>query len=71
MLRPISTKFGNKNLITTIYKLGCSKSEFYNNKMKNLNKRNLDNYVSITLQYSDIGGALENVCKYATACDLL
>ena len=59
-LRPISAKFGTKNFVATVYTLGCSKSEFYNSKMKNLNKRNLNKYVSITLQYSDVGGALYN-----------
>ena len=48
-------------------------SEFYNNKLKNLNKYNLNKYVS-AVQYSEwttYGGVLEMPAKGATACDLL
>ena len=48
-------------------------SGFYNNKLKNLNKHNLNKYVS-DVQYSEWttdGGVLEMSAKDATACDLL
>ena len=49
-IRPISTKFGTNNLVATIYTLGFSMSEFFNNnKVEELNRHNLNKYVNSSI----------------------
>ena len=70
-VRPISTNFGMKNSVATVYILWYSKNDF-TTKMEELERAQFEQVRQyFNIAKGQLGGVLEISANDATACDLL